>query len=199
MENQLSKHDFLKKETWVNLTQRTVVTADITCADAAVGCVHHGFNKKILTEEELKKATFSRTEDPGDYVLENFPASGTILPDRLEYLSIDDAYSYIKESIENGDKISSWSYEDYDFGYQVALCRGYGPLLGESLAYETNDLEDALVFASIADGAAGVVEGDFPKAEKLENAEDWLYLDRSSYGYSNVHLNISDARIERIR
>lgn len=197
MENQLSKHDFLKKETWVNFTKRTVITADIT--EDGVTEVHHGFSKKTLSQEEFEEAISSKEEDPGDYILENFPADGTVSPDRLERMGIDDAYEYVKESMEEGDKISSWSHGDYDFGYQIALYRGYGPFLGESLAYETDDLGEALLSASITDGAANVVEADSPEADGLENADDWVYLDRSECGCPNVYLDISNAMIEKIR
>lgn len=194
MKNQLSKHDFLKKETWVNLTQKTVITADITYENS-IGDVHHGFNKKVLTAEQLGEAISSTTRDPGDYILEEFPAAGTSLSNSLAYLSIDDAYFWVKESLARGDRIMAWSYEDHNFGYQVSLHKWKSP---EILAYETNSLHSALICASIADWTAKVVEADTPEAKGLDKSKNWVYLDRSKYGYSSVYLDVSDANAAKI-
>lgn len=194
MKNQLSKHDFLEKETWVNLTQKTVITADITYEEP-IGDVHHGFNKKVLTAGQLGEAISSATRDPGDYILEEFPATMTCLSNRLESISIDDAYLWVKESLERGDKIVTWSYEDHNFGSQVALHDWIDP---ENNAYETNDLHLALLYASIADWSAKIIEADSPEAKRLDKPENWLYLDRSKYGYSNVYLDISKANAIKI-
>lgn len=193
MENQLSKHDFLKKETWVNLTQRTVITADITY-EGAIGEVHHGFNKKILTTEQLGEAVSSEFRDPGDYILSEFPAAGTSFSKRLDFISIEEAYLWIRESLDRGDKVVVWSSENHDFGYQVSVCQ-YADF---TVGYEAKTFNEALIFASINDWEANTIEASSPKAKGLENSSDWVYLDRSKYDLPNVYLDTSHIMIKRI-
>lgn len=188
----LTKSKFLEKETWVNLAQRTVVTADISYEEP-IGEVHRGFNKKLLTPEQLGEAVSSASMDPGDYILEKFPAAGTAMNDRLDFISIDDAYVWVKKSLECGDKVVAWSHETHHFEYQVSVDSEF------PAAYEAETITEALIAASISDWEPEtMIEADSPKASGLDKSNGWIHLDRSGYGYSNAWLNFSRVRAKRV-
>lgn len=76
--------DFIRRfETLVIRSKRLVMTSD----DNNDG-IHYGWQAKTLTEEQWTDMMTS-LEDPGMFILENFPAPGTCAKDRLTYM--DDA------------------------------------------------------------------------------------------------------------
>lgn len=193
----ISKRDFLKVETWTNYDRRIVVTADITIEEN-VGEIHHGFNKKVLSLEEMKQMVSSK-KDPGDWILENFPADGTYLPNALERISIDEAYSLVDGWLEEKELVLNSSYEHHYFNYEVSLYPGFGFWMNNALAFEAHGIVDALVCASIADHSANLIDCDDPAAkEAAVDPESWIFLDRSEHKSPNVYLNIIEAKVDHI-
>lgn len=191
----ITKREFLKKDTWVNKGSRTIITSDIVWVEN-VGEVHYGFNMK----EHMGKTEFGKAmgaEDPGDYILENYPADGTWLSDRLERLSIDEAYE--KVTGEEGWKSVSCR-EDHDFTYEVALqYPDYGYMHSYPKAYGARDGEEALVMASLADGGAETRDAfRHEPMEELAHPDEWTYLDRSEHEARNVYLYTGGAKLERL-
>lgn len=55
--------------------------------------VLHGYNYRKLSDDEWDEVV--RTGyNPCDYIRERFPASGTGMADRLQYVSVEDAAAY---------------------------------------------------------------------------------------------------------
>lgn len=92
----ISREDLLEIETLVDPSTNTIITSDVTWEDG-VGEVHHGFNMKAhMPENEFEEAMDSG--DPGNYILEHYPADGTFAVGRLECLSIDEALCLVNDS-----------------------------------------------------------------------------------------------------
>ena len=188
----ITKKEFLQKDTWVNKDSRTIITSDITWLEG-VGEVHHGFNMK----QNMDKAKFEEAmkwKNPGDYILEKYPADGTFLPNRLIRLSIDEAY----DKVSQWGRAESFTYEEHSFDYQISLWRGYGYQMNTSLAFEAKDEEEALIKASLADPNADIEEADEARAQDEPLLDQAVYLDRSEYGASNIYLSIENARVEKL-
>lgn len=188
----ITKKEFLRKDTWVNKDSRTIITSDITWMEG-VGEVHHGFNmKQNMSEAEFGEAM--GWKNPGDYILEKYPADGTFLPGRLVRLSIDEAY----DKVSQWERAESSTYEEHSFDYQISLWRGYGYQMNPSLAFEAKDEEEALIKASLADLNADIEEADEARAQDEPLLDQAVYLDRSEYGASNIYLSIENARVEKL-
>lgn len=189
----ITKKEFLAKDSWFNCKTKTIVTADITWLDQ-VGEVHHGFNMK----ENMKEAEFEeamKREDPGDYILEKFAAAETGEVNRLTMLSIDEAY----DKVTSSEGWESHTYSEHDFNYEVMLWNGWNCWLDAPLAFNARNTEDALIRASLADNAAGILDEDGPVSEEAQNHPDmWVYLDRSEYDAPNVYLCLCNAKIEKL-
>ena len=189
-----SREDLLKIETLVDPSTNTIITSDVTWKDG-VGEVHHGFNMKAnMPENEFKEAVDSG--DPGDYILAHYPADGTFVKGRLERLSTDEALALV----QNSDCFVVTPDESHHFNYEVTLWRGYGYWLNTPLAFEAKDEEEALVFASLADCAACIIDEEDTAGTKEAEAhpDQWVFLDRSAYGVKNVWLFIDQAVIRKI-
>lgn len=60
-----------------------------------------GFNYKKLTADEWHLCMYQcrrRGITPADYIREEYPASGTAMPNRLRYVSIEEAEQYAKQN-----------------------------------------------------------------------------------------------------
>lgn len=82
--------------------------------------------------------------------------------------------------------------------YKVALWSGAGYLMNEPVIVNAHDEEEALVLASIQDPFASYVEDNAVNEadrDEFEKADNYIYLDRSEYGHSNIWLLIENARI----
>lgn len=85
--------------------------------------------------------------------------------------------------------------------YQIKLWSGAGALLNAPVLVETDDLEEAFVLASIKDPYAFYknVNDLTPKEIKaLDKDDQYLYLDRSAQGKSNIYLFIAESRTRRL-
>lgn len=83
--------------------------------------------------------------------------------------------------------------------YKVTLWSGAGYWLNTPVVVEAADEEEALVLASIEDKNAFFLEDndiDDEKRNELEEADNYIYLDRSMEGHSNIWLLIENAIIE---
>lgn len=192
-QRKISKKDLLKIETLVVPSTNTIITSDVTWEDG-IGEVHHGFNMKAnMLEAEFKKALNSG--DPGDYILSHYPADGTFTKGRLERLSIDEALALVQDY-----DCLAVPDESHNFNYEVTLWRGCGYWLNAPLAFEAKDAEEALVFASLADQAARIIdEEDKAGTNEAEaHPDQWIFLDRSAHGAPNVWLFIDQATIQKI-
>lgn len=183
----------LSKDTWVSKKTKTIITADITWQDG-VGSIHHGF----LIEDNMSQKEFNEAltwKNAGDYLLEKYPADGTFFPKALRRMSFDEAFALVQSS----DDFVGSTYEDHDFNYEVVLWKGYGYWLNAPLAFEAKDEEEALIFASLADPAARLIdEEDATGAWEAENHPDqWVFLDRSAYGARNVWIFDDQAIIKK--
>lgn len=92
----ISKEELVSNETWIDPFAHIIITSDVTWEDG-VGEVCHGFNMKLMTEPEFKEAVGSG--NPGDYILEKYPADGTGADERLTRLSIDEALCLVNDSV----------------------------------------------------------------------------------------------------
>ena len=91
----LSREDLLEIETLVDPSTNTIITSDVTWEDG-VGEVHHGFNMKAhMPEDKFEEAMDS--VEPGNYILEHYPADGTLIKGRLERLSIDEVLCLVND------------------------------------------------------------------------------------------------------
>ncbi len=88
-----------------------VFDADTVEDDDAGGVINKnrehllGFNYKRLTADEwqlyLFKCIHNYIKNPAEYIREKYPASGTGLKDRLQYVSIEEAVKYVEENKED--------------------------------------------------------------------------------------------------
>lgn len=81
--------------------------------------------------------------------------------------------------------------------YKVTLWRS-GYTLNKPVVVEARDEEEALVLASIKDGNCLFIEATDERADGLEDADNYVYLDRSEYGHSVGYLLIENAIIEEV-
>lgn len=84
--------------------------------------------------------------------------------------------------------------------YEVRLWSGKGYLLNPPVKVVARDEEEALVLASIADHYCFYKEAnDIPtgEVEEFDSADNYVYLDRSEFGHSNIYLLIENARISQ--
>lgn len=90
-----SKEDLLGIETLVDPSTNTIITSDVIWEDG-FGEVCCGFNVKAhMPQNEFEEAMDSG--DPGDYILENYPADGTLAEGRLKRLSADEALRLVND------------------------------------------------------------------------------------------------------
>ena len=193
-QRKISEKDLLKAETLVIPSTNTIITSDVTWEDG-VGEIHHGFNMKTnMPENEFKEAMNSSY--PGDYILAHYPADGTFVKGHLERLSIEEALALVQDS----DYFVVTPDESHHFNYEVTLWRGYGYWLNTPLAFEAKNEEEALVFASLADCAACIIDEEDTAGTKEAEAhpDQWVFLDRSAYGVKNVWLFVDQAIIRKI-
>lgn len=179
---EITMKTLLSKDTWVSKKAKVIITADITWQDG-VGSIHHGF----LIEDNMSQKEFNEAltwKNAGDYLLEKYPADGTFLPKALRRMSFDEALALVQSS----DDFVGSTYEDHHFNYEVVLWRGYGYWLNAPLAFEAKDEEEALVFASLADPSARLIDEEDTEgvAEAEAHPDQWVFLDRSAYGAQNV-------------
>lgn len=89
-----------------------VFDADTVEDDDAGGVINKngehllGFNYKRLTADEWQLYLFKRIQHvgidtPADYIRDKYPASGTGLKNRLQYVSIEEAVKYVEENKED--------------------------------------------------------------------------------------------------
>ena len=91
----LSREDLLEIETLVDPSTNTIITSDVTWEDG-VGEVHHGFNMKAhMPDDKFEEAMDSG--EPGNYILEHYPADGTLAKGCLERLSIDEVLCLVND------------------------------------------------------------------------------------------------------
>ena len=81
--------------------------------------------------------------------------------------------------------------------YKVSLWRS-GYALNKPVVVEARDEEEALVLASIKDGNCLFIEATDERADGLEDADNYVYLDRSEYGHSVGYLLIENAIIQEV-
>lgn len=95
----LSRKKLLQTETLVDSSTNTIITSDVTWEDG-VGEIHNGFNMKAyMPTNEFEEAMDSG--NPGNYILERYPADGTLAKGRLTRLSIDEALCLVNDSASN--------------------------------------------------------------------------------------------------
>lgn len=85
--------------------------------------------------------------------------------------------------------------------YQIKLWSGAGALLNAPVLVEADDLEEAFVLASIKDPHAfykNVNDLISDEIEDLDKDDQYLYLDRSAQGKSNIYLFIAESRVRRL-
>lgn len=85
--------------------------------------------------------------------------------------------------------------------YQIKLWSGVGALLNQPVLVEAGDLEEAFVSASIQDPHAFYKNVNDLKPEEIEaldKDDQYLYLDRSAQGKSNIYLFIAESRVHRL-
>lgn len=86
--------------------------------------------------------------------------------------------------------------------YQVQLWGGAGYWLNPPVTVEAHDEEEALVLASIEDKNSCFVECndcDDEQFNELDDADNYVYLDRTEHDHSNIFLLIENARITEVR
>lgn len=101
--------------------------------------------------------------------------------------------------VQSFDDFVGSTYEDYHFNYEVVLWRGYGYWLNAPLAFEAKDEEEALIFASLADSSARLIDEEDTEgvAEAEAHPDQWVFLDRSVYGAQNVWIFDDQAIIKK--
>lgn len=82
--------------------------------------------------------------------------------------------------------------------FKVELWSGAGYLMNPPVNVEARDEEEALVLASIEDPYCFYKEADdIPSDEidEFDSADNYIYLDRTEYGHSNIYLLVENACI----
>lgn len=94
-----SREKLLKVETLVDESNKTIITSEVMW-DVGAGEVRHDFiMKSHMPEDEFEDALDSG--NPGNYILECYPAAGTLAKRRLVRLSVDEALCLVNDFTSN--------------------------------------------------------------------------------------------------